>query len=88
MGKVQSDSCSWWMKSLTLLSHCESRIQLLGHVLLKGGSSGDDITWKINSCNYAESLMGLHRILCVAKRNCRYLSCRSSLQFPDMVSGS
>lgn len=67
IAKVQSASCSWWLKSLTLLSTCENQIQLLGSVLSKDRISKEERAWKINSCDYAEILEELQNALQLTK---------------------
>lgn len=64
--KVQSASCSWWIKSLTLLSSCESQIQRLGLLLSKDCICKEETVWKIDSCDYAEILVELQNTLQLA----------------------
>lgn len=65
--KVQSASCSWWMKSLTLFSSFESQIQRLGSLLFKDCICKEETVWKINSCDYAEILVELQNTLQLVK---------------------
>lgn len=67
IAKVQSASCSWWIKSLTLLSSCESQIQRLGSLLSKDCMCKEETVWKIDSCDYAEILVELQNTLQLAK---------------------